>query len=87
MSNYTPSLEEIESAWIEYNTEIPDDGAYLPMSVGQAEEQFRCALAEHDRQVAERAWDEAADIDAGCHDCIALGGYENPYRTEEESNG
>jgi hypothetical protein len=40
VAEYTPSLDEGRNAWIEYQTEIPDDGAYLPMSVEEAEAQF-----------------------------------------------
>ena len=55
-------------------------GHILARWMDEAQKRFDAWLEEHDRQVAERAWDEAAEIDAGCHDCIDLNGYTNPYR-------
>ena len=40
-----------------------------------------CVSTEHDRQVAERAWDEGYGSDEECHTPRR-----NPYRKEQENN-
>ncbi|UOQ57225.1 hypothetical protein MUN78_16470 [Leucobacter allii] len=54
MSEYTPSVEEARNAWIEYQTEVPSDGAYIPMSVEDAVAQWDRMIAEVERAVVER---------------------------------
>lgn len=88
MSEYTPSVEEGRNAWIEYQTEVPSDGAYLPMSVEDAGAQWDRMIAEVERAAAEKAWMEghAAGRDyqgdgwnSDAHDPAE----DNPYRREE----
>lgn len=62
--------------------------AYTHAGVDRRLADFDCWLAEHDRLVAERAWDEGFDSghymsadesrDCDCRD--------NPYRNEQENN-
>lgn len=74
MSEYTPTTDEVRAAYFVRKTG-------LVVSAMSHYPEFDDWLAEVERAVAEKAWDEAARIDADCHDCIAMGGHENPYRT------
>lgn len=73
MSEYTPTTKTVEAyychAWQDITGSAPGDHS--------PHEEFDRWL----NSVKAEAWDEAARIDADCHDCIAMGGHENPYRT------
>ena len=89
MSNYTPTTEDVREAygWSGHDS-------YIELNRISRREEFDRWLAEHDRQVAERAWDEGHLVhgadgwpreDGYCRisgGCIAV----NPYRKEQENN-
>lgn len=86
MSEYTPTTEDVREdfAFPWYPDQIGDRTARVAA--------FDRWLSEHDRQVAERAWDEGHLVhgedyrhNGSCRDsggCIAI----NPYRKEQENN-
>lgn len=59
MSEYTTA--NIRDAWVEYNIDEPTAGEYIPMTIAEASDVFDAWIAEHDRLVAERAWEEGRD--------------------------
>lgn len=58
MSDYTPTTEEVRRDYVACNSSpqasMSDDG----VMVGDASYEFDRWLAAHDREVAEKAWDE-----------------------------
>lgn len=79
MNEYTTA--NIRDAWVEYNIDEPSAGEYIPMTIAEASDVFDAWIAEHDRQVAERAWGEGYGPDEECHTPRR-----NPYRKEQENN-
>lgn len=79
MSEYTPSEARIciDFCNAAMKRSRPD-GTF--MSMEEADAAFTRWLAEHDRQVAERAWDEGYGSDEECHTPRR-----NPYRKEQEN--
>ena len=82
MSEYTPTTYEVRDAYA-----MTDEGLDFKRVAQERREAFDRWLAEHDRQVAERAW--AACVD---HLEATLGGEmkraahaDNPYRKEQEN--
>lgn len=89
-SDYTPTTERVRQRWLEaYEYERDMPGKIRVRYPDEVLAQFDCWLAEHDRQVAERAWDEG--FDAGRDDlgaaavAIEHGEDENPYRKNGRS--
>ena len=91
MSKYTPTDQQVEDSFAydpEYEYHRPDDPGYHYRNRAA----YKCWLAEHDRQVAESAWDEGHLVhgehyrhNGYCRDsggCIAV----NPYRKEQEES-
>lgn len=82
MTEYTPTWTEVETAYVLSRLAVSDGN-----EDARAEEIHRW-LAEHDRQVAERAWDEAAQALAWCIDngpvesAATHVAQNNPYRKE-----
>lgn len=56
MSDYTPTTEEARNAFVQTSVWLPDTFGWA--ANGEAFDRW---LTEHDRQVAERAWDEAIE--------------------------
>lgn len=85
MSEYTPGDQEVREDWI--SLVITSDGYYDGISEEEAIARWDRFIAEHDRQVAERAWEACVD-----HLEATLGGEmkraahaDNPYRKEQEN--
>ncbi len=78
MSDWTPSTEQVRSHYVfnQSNQWDPERG-----------EAFDRWLTEHDRQVAERAWDEGYNaghyVETEKHECDCPRA--NPYRKEQEN--
>lgn len=73
-NEYEPTTEVVRDEWVHLEGAIPPDG------IPKREAAFDRWLAEHDRQVAAKAWDE------GYH-YVAFGGKEltdNPYEGTPE---
>lgn len=70
MSDWTPSTEQVRSHYVfnQSNQWDPERG-----------EAFDRWLVEHDRQVAERAWDEGYEAAAGFHEGREKGHWENDF--------
>lgn len=88
MNEYTPGDQEVREDWI--SLVITSDGYYDGISEEEAIARWDRFIAEHDRQVAERAWDEGqkagllrADFEYGAIGYQHVRG--NPYRKEQEN--
>lgn len=81
MSEYTPTTERVRLRWLEaYEYERDMPGKIRERYADEVLAQYDRWLAEHDRQVAERAWDEGYGSDEECHTPRR-----NPYRKEQEN--
>jgi hypothetical protein len=69
---YTPSMEQIREEYSRDEHGVPTE---------EWAEEFNRWLTAHDREVAERAWDEAGAA-FNAHFSIMGGGTTNPYRLE-----
>ena len=86
MSEYTTA--NIRDAWVEYNIDQPPAGEYIPLTIAEASDVFDAWIAEHDRQVAERAWDEgwgASERFGYPIDGVDSETYKNPYTKENNA--
>ncbi|UXO93877.1 hypothetical protein Pan2_58 [Pseudanabaena phage Pan2] len=93
MTEYTPTTEEVREAFVSHG-----ESAWFPTAdsydewkdAGGAEGEFDRWLAERDRQVAERAWDEGArHVYEGGKCSFARDGDPcpyNPYRKESTAD-
>lgn len=59
MTEYTPTIEQVRYRYWSYGSPVPEFLQGTAEYVAGAD--FDRWLAEHDRQVAERAWNECAD--------------------------
>ena len=87
--DYTPTMDDLRDLWLEHmiNSSPGVRGVALALL---AQAQFDQAIAEHDRQVAEAAWDEGkrgkpprAGTDWRASAGIVWPNPENPYRKAE----
>lgn len=90
MSDYTPDTAAVKSA---YESARYEHSIANCISMDRAGREFDRWLAEHDRQVAERAWEEGArwaavefGKDASMDESqVGLVPSDNPYRKEQEN--
>lgn len=93
MSKYTPTDQQVEDSFAydpEYEYHHPDDPGYHYRNRAA----YKRWLSEHDRLVAERAWEEGArwaavefGKDASLDESqVGLVPSDNPYRKEQENN-
>ena len=84
MDEYTPSMSEVEGAYVAWRLAVTDGNE------DERSEEFARMLAEHDRVVAANAWDEGRLFAFRRAERISekVMEFENPYRiTEEDTNG
>lgn len=93
MTEYTPTTDDVEFAWVTMRASMGNPEVRVASTDDVSMAEFSRWLAERDRQVAERAWDEGrraqiAHVDEWVAAQIpnsADGGYSplvNPYRKE-----
>ena len=85
MSKYTPTTERVRQRWLEaYEYERDMPGKIREKYPDEVLAQFDRWLTEHDRVVAERAWDEAIRHQ---QKYVGVGNRSphNPYRKEQEN--
>ena len=84
MSEYTPTTARVRDSYTPHRAVFLRGKSWYPdreASEEEASAEFDRWLAERDRQVAERAWDEGYGSDEECHTPRR-----NPYRKEQENN-
>ena len=95
MSEYTPTTWRVRQRWLEaYEYERDMPGKIREKYPDEVLAQFDRWLTEHDRLVAERAWEEGArwaavefGRDAFVDESrVGLVPSDNPYRKEQENN-
>ena len=89
VSEYTPIDSDIRTAWMVHHIDGTNES---PMPMNEWESEFDRWLFEHDRLVAERAWDEGFTRGFYAGQAYPDGtdasepDIDNPYRKEQENN-